>query len=300
MKARYLFLALALAVLPAAARASDTAPATAAKPFVYGSNPAAGAYFEHDGIKLYYEVYGAGQPLLLIHGNGANIWSMKRQIEYFSKHYKVIAMDSRDHGRSGDAPGPLTFEAMTDDLSALLDHLHTGPVLVLGWSDGGIEALLLGMRHPDQVTKIASMAANIFPEGQAPETLALFPKLPKQAPGHVFTRAERVQVLDDDEPQIKPEALGAIQAPTLILASDHDLIDDEHTLLIYHHIPNAQLAIFPAATHMIPYADPARFNATVDRFFQTPFVKTQRIGDLMKTVMQMQADYAADKKAAGQ
>jgi len=299
MTARYLLLALALAVLPAAARGADAAPTTAS-PFVYGSNPAAGAYFEHDGVKLYYEVYGEGPPLLLIHGNGASIWSMKRQIEYFSKHYKVIAMDSRDHGRSGDAAGALTFEAMSDDLAALTDHLHTGPVLVLGWSDGAIEALLLGMRHPDQVTKIAAMAANIVPEGLAPEGLAIFPHVPKPPAGHVFTRAERVAMLDDEEPQIKPEALGAIRAPTLILASDHDLIADEHTLLIYHHIPNAQLAIFPGATHMIPYADPARFNATVDRFFQTPFVKTQRLGDLLKTFAQMQADYAADKKAAGQ
>jgi len=296
MRVRNLVLALALAMAPACATAAETSPHA----FVYGANPAAGAYFEHDGVKLYYEVYGEGPPLLLIHGNGANIWSMKHQIEYFSKHYKVIVMDSRDHGRSGDAPGALTFEAMTDDLSALLDHLHTGPAYILGWSDGGIEALLMGMRHPDQVTKIAAMAANIFPEGQAPETLAFFKPAPKPAPGHVFTRAERVEALDDDEPQIKPEALGAIQAPTLILASDHDLIADEHTILIYHHIPNAELAIFPDATHMIPVDDPDRFNATVEHFFATPFVKKDRIDELMKSIARMKADYARDVAAAGQ
>ena len=275
------------------------APAAAAPPVVYGANPSAGGYFQHDGVKLYYEVYGQGPPLLLIHGNGASIWSMKNQIAYFSRHYRVIAMDSRDHGRSGDADGPLTFEAMTDDLAALLDHLHTGPVLVLGWSDGGIEALLLGLRHPDKVTKIAAMAANLDPQGIAADFLKLQGPPPKTDPGHRPTREERVDALDRDEPHINPDALRAITAPTLVLASDHDAIADEHTLEIYHHLPNAQLVIFPGATHMIPVDDPARFNAAVDRFFRTPFVKTDRVADLIKSADRMKAEYAKAHAAAG-
>ena len=84
-------------------------------------------------------------------------------------------MDSRDQGRSGDSPDRITYEKMTDDLAALLDHLKTGPVNVLGWSDGGIEGLLLGIRHPAKVKKIAAMAANLNPTAEAfsPEVLAL-------------------------------------------------------------------------------------------------------------------------------
>ena len=84
-------------------------------------------------------------------------------------------MDSRDQGKSGDSPDKITYEKMTDDLAALLDHLKTGPVNVLGWSDGGIEALLLGIRHPAKVKKIAAMAANLNPTEEAfyPEVLAL-------------------------------------------------------------------------------------------------------------------------------
>jgi pimeloyl-ACP methyl ester carboxylesterase len=100
----------------------------------YGSNPDAGSTFTHDGIRLYYEVYGSGEPILLVHGNGLSIASFKAQIEYFRKHYKVIAMDSRDQGRSDDSPDKITYEKMTDDLAALLDHLKTEPVYVLGWS----------------------------------------------------------------------------------------------------------------------------------------------------------------------
>ena len=97
-------------------------------PVNYGSNPAAGSTFTHDGIRLYYEVYGSGEPILLVHGGGLSMASFKAQIQYFRRRYKVIAMDSRDQGRSGDSPDKITYEKMTDDLAALLDHLKTEPV----------------------------------------------------------------------------------------------------------------------------------------------------------------------------
>jgi pimeloyl-ACP methyl ester carboxylesterase len=258
---RFWFLAIVL--LAAGAQAATQASA----PPPYGSNPAAGGSFLHDGVKLYFEVYGQGPPLLLIHGNGGSIASMAHQIEHFRRQYRVIAMDSRDHGQSADSPVRLTFEAMADDLAALLDQLHATPACVLGWSDGGIEALLLGLRHPKKVARIAAMAANLRPDGIVPELLAEMNRPRAPTPAHAPTRAERVEALDRDEPHIDPDTLKAISVPTLILASDHDLIAHEHTLEIYRHIPNAQLAIFPDATHMIPIDDPARFNATVDRFF---------------------------------
>jgi pimeloyl-ACP methyl ester carboxylesterase len=264
---------------------------TAAK---YGSNPAAGRTFMHDNVKLYYEVYGSGEPLLLIHGNGGSIGDFKAQIDYFRRHYRVIAMDSRDQGRSGDSADKITYEKMTDDLAALLDHLDTGPVDVLGWSDGGIEALLLGIRHPDKVKKIAAMAANLVPEGAYPEIITTFKSMLDSIPAAEREtpqgkREWKVSQALFDEPHIDASALEAINAPTLVLASDHDVIRDEHTLEIYHHIPNSQLCIFPNATHMVPYDDPALFDATVDRFFRTPFVKKDRVNDMFKSYEALKA-----------
>jgi pimeloyl-ACP methyl ester carboxylesterase len=92
-----------------------------------------------------------------------------------------------------------------------------------------------------------------------------------------------------DEPHIEPRMLEAILAPTLVLASDHDMILDEHTLEIFHHIPNSQLCIFPDATHMTPYDGPKRFNSTVDRFFRATFVPKDRIKDLMKSYEALKA-----------
>ena len=87
----------------------------------YGSNAKAGKYIVTRGIKIYYETYGKGQPLLMIHGNGGSIAHFKYQIPYFEKYYKVIAADSRAQGKSVDKGDSLTYNMMADDLSALLD-----------------------------------------------------------------------------------------------------------------------------------------------------------------------------------
>ena len=270
------------------------APTTAA--VKYGANAAAGHTFTHDGVTLYYEVYGTGEPLLMVHGNGGSISDLRKQIAYFRKRYMVIAMDSRDHGRSGDSAETLTYEKMTDDQAALLDHLKVGPVNVLGWSDGGIEALLLGIRHPARVKKLVAMAANLNPTADAfsPEVLTLIKTMMADIPATARDtpegrRALKVTGMMLVEPNIDAKALEGITAPTLVLAADHDVIRDEHTIDIYHHVPNSQLAIFPNATHMIPYDDPATFNATVERFLRTPFVKRERIKDTMASLEKMKA-----------
>ena len=196
-------------------------------------------------------------------------------------------MDSRDHGRSGDSAEPISYEKMTEDLAALIDHLKTGPVDVVGWSDGGIEALLLGLRHPDKVKKIVSMAANLNPGADAfdPEIAALIrsmmdiPEAAKKTPEG--KRQLKVVGMMMKEPNIPPALLGQVKAPTLVLASDHDLIRLEHILTIYKSLPNAELAIFPNRTHMVPYDDPEMFNKTVGQFLASPFRKIERVPETM-------------------
>jgi pimeloyl-ACP methyl ester carboxylesterase len=289
MRNSILAVALVLALAPMGMAAQKSAVR-------YGSNPSAGKTFVHDGVTLYYEVYGAGEPLLLVHGNGGHIEHLSAQIDHFRKRYKVIAMDSRDHGKSGDSKERLTYEKMTDDLAALIDHLKVGPVYVLGWSDGGIEGLLLGIRHPQKVKKIAAMAANLSPGPGAlhPDTVAMIQQMvAAMPPAEKATAAQKRERKAVEmmlvEPNIPLSALRTIQAPTLVLAGDHDVIADAHTLEIFHNIPNSQLCIFPDATHMIPYDDPARFNAAVERFFATPFRKRDRIKDFLSTLEKMTA-----------
>jgi len=264
----------------------------------YGANPRAAHVFTHDGVRLYYEVYGKGEALLLVHGNGGSIADLSAQIAHFRKRYQVIAMDSRSQGKSGDSVDKLTYEKMTDDLAALLDHLKVGPANVLGWSDGGIEALLLAIRHPAKVKKIVAMAANLNPSQEAiwPDVIELIKSMLAAMPAaeretERGRRELKVTQMLLEEPHIELQALETITAPTLVLAGDHDLIRDEHTLEIYHHIPNSQLAILPNATHMVPFDDPALFNTTVERFFRTRFVKKDRIKDLIPSFEKMRAQF---------
>ena len=263
---------------------------------MHGDNPSAGKTFVHDGVKLYYETYGTGEPLLVIHGNGGHIRDLAAQIEHFRKRYRVIAMDSRDHGNSGDTPGPLSYDKMTGDLAALIDHLKLGPVNVLGWSDGGIEALLLGIQYPAKVKKIAAMAANLNPGPSAlhPDGIALIKEMvaampPAEGATPAQRRERKVVSMMLVEPNIEANELKKITAPTLVLAGDHDVIVDEHTIDIFHHLQNAQLCIFPNATHMIPFDDPARFNASVERLLREPFIRRDRIKDFLKSYEAMQA-----------
>src|SRR5664279_2485564 len=133
----------------------------------YGDNKKTGQYYTLRGIKMYVEVYGQGRPLLMIHGNGGDISSFAQNIPYFSKKYRVIAADSRAQGKTVDPGDSLSFEMMADDFAALLEVLHIDSAYVLGWSDGGINALLLAMRHPEKVIKLASTGANLWPDSTA-------------------------------------------------------------------------------------------------------------------------------------
>lgn len=293
---KFLFAVVLLVVAPAAAAAQSAGtPKAAATPVKYGSNPAAGHSFTHDGVRLYYEVYGAGEPLLLVHPNGGSISDMAAQISYFRRRYRVIAMDSRDQGKSGDSNGKLTYEKMSDDLAALLDTLKVGPVNVVGWSDGGIEALLLGVRHPAKVKKIVSMSANLNPTDTAlsPEVLGMIKAAVADAKSRATTPQGRRELETTammlEEPNVDLRELAKIAAPTLILSADHDLILLSHTVDIYNHIPNSQLAIFPNALHTLPFDDPGAFNATVERFLRMPFVRKKSLDDTMKSLERLRA-----------
>src|SRR4051794_25954156 len=134
---------------------------------IYGRNAKAGHYINTRGFKMYYETYGQGEPLLIIHGNGGSINNFLYQIPYFSKEYKVILADSRSQGKSVDNSDSLSYEMITDDLNALLESLHLDSCYVIGWSDGGIEGLMLAIRHPDKVKKLAVTGANLTPDTSA-------------------------------------------------------------------------------------------------------------------------------------
>jgi pimeloyl-ACP methyl ester carboxylesterase len=244
----------------------------------YGNNPAAGRYYNIRGIKMYCEVYGTGKPLLLIHGNGGSIRAFYKNIPYFSKKYMVIAVDSRAQGKSADTRDSLSFEMMADDFAALLDAMHVNSSYVIGWSDGGINALLLAMRHPDKVIRLASTGANLWPDSTAFAPGVWQDELKDYNNGKNKTWATakekndwKIFMLDWLQPNIPLTALKQIKCPSLIIGGDHDLIAIRHTVLIYQNILYAYLWIVPNSPHGTLQAHPDEFNKLVDDFFTQPF-----------------------------
>lgn len=270
----FLFLLLTVATLALAADIkSEGIP--------YGSNPQAGHFASINGIEMYYETYGNGDPLLVIHGNGQSIADMHFQVAHFSKNYKVIVTDSRGHGKSGMGEGKLTYIQMMEDYNALMEHLNIKGANVLGWSDGGIQALLLAIQHPDKVSKMAVMGANLRPDETAvnPWVGELLQPLSDTVDEMIANKdtsddwQHHRQLLDllMTQPDIPLESLQQIKTPVLVMAGDKDIIRSEHTLEIFENLPNAHMAILPGQTHWAPATDPVEFNALVERFFSTPY-----------------------------
>ncbi len=243
----------------------------------YGNNKAVGKYYDVRGIKMYCEIYGEGKPLLLIHGNGGSMNAFSNNITFFSTKYKVIALDSRAQGKTVDAKDSLSFEMMADDEAALLDSLHIDSAYVIGWSDGGINALLLAMRHPEKVIKLVSTGANLWPD-----STALIPSLWKEMKNEFdTTRTDKfnakqkndwkIFLLDWLQPNISLEQLHAIKCPSLIMGGDRDLIRVEHTVAIAQNIPKAYLWIVPNSGHATLIEHKDEFNKKVDEFFSGHF-----------------------------
>lgn len=251
-----------------------------AKPIKYGKNTAAGKYYKIRGIKIYCEIYGSGRPLLMLHGNGGSIKNFEDNIPYFSKEYEVIVPDSRAQGKTKDRSDSISFEMLADDAAALLDTLHIKSAYVIGWSDGGISGLLLAMRHPEKVIKLAVSGANLWPDSTAIQTDAwkkdyktykLFNIRIARTRGQ--RNREKLFMLDWFQPDIPLSALQNVKCPTLVIAGDHDVITVEHTTLIYKNIPQANLWIIPNSGHRTISEHSDEFNKKVDAFFNNPFNK---------------------------
>jgi pimeloyl-ACP methyl ester carboxylesterase len=252
------------------------------KPIVdYGNNPKVGKYIAIRGIRMYYETYGKGEPLLMIHGNGGSISAFKYQIDFFSKHYKVILADSRAQGKSIDNGEVLNYEMMTEDLNALLDSLHIKSANVIGWSDGGINGLLLAIHHPDKVKKLATTGANLIPDASVldPGGVAfVFDSKKQLAAGKQDAATKntlKLITMMELEPHILLTDLQKIKCPVFVIGGDADVIKPSHTVQIFENIPQANLWIVPVCGHGTLHRYKEEFNTKVLSFFQKPFQKAK-------------------------
>lgn len=247
----------------------------------YGNNETVGKYVEINGAKIYYEEYGKGEPLLLIHGNGGNIESMGNQIDYFKTKYKVIIADNRGQGKSELKTDSLTYVQITRDWEGLVNYLKLDSINIVGWSDGGIVGLEMGISGKSKINKIVAMGANLRPDSTAVNSWAVKSilkerkivetKIKEKDINQNWNLQKQLFGLLGDQPNIPIKDLSKIKAKVLIIAGDKDIIRNRHSLEIYENIPKAQLCIIPGETHFIPASNPVLFNEIVNRFLSKPF-----------------------------
>lgn len=247
----------------------------------YGNNPAVGNVMEINGAKIYYEQYGEGEPLLLIHGNGGRIKSSAKQIEYFKRNYRVVIPDTRGHGKSELKTDSLTFRQQANDLEVLVQRLQLDSLHIVGKSDGAVISIMMGINNNVKIKRIVAWAGNLRPDTTAVHAWA--PKSVRKGwesakrminsgnTSPYWNRRYQRYGLLLFQPNISHLELKKITAPVLIIAGDRDIIKNRHSIEIFDNIPKSQLCIIPGATHFAPYRQADRFNRIVDRFISEPF-----------------------------
>lgn len=246
---------------------------SAKKSLIYGDNDSTGKYANVNGIKLYYEEYGAGAPLLLLHGNRQSISAFADQIPELSKHYHVISIDTRGQGKSTEDGKAYSYDLFASDMKALLDCLKLDSVNIVGWSDGGNTGLIMALKYPDKVKRLVTMGANIFID-KSVVVKGVIPAIKKQISAlegdtsYKVKNSARLMAMLLTEPNYKFEDLQKVKCPVLVLAGENDVVKAEHTKAIAAHIPKATLLIAPKETHDFPTKNPTEFNRKVLEFLK--------------------------------
>ncbi len=223
-------------------------------------------------IRLNYIERGAGEPLVLLHGNGESHQYFEKQIEYFSASRRVIAVDTRGHGASPRGTAPFTIEQFALDLNDFLDGLGLGRIDLLGFSDGGNIALTFALAHPERVRKLILNGANLDPSGVKRSTqlpIEIGYRLARRAArrGGAAVRKMELLSLMVCQPHIDAAALRTLEVPTLVLVGTRDLIRREHSELIAGNLPCGEFIAVPGG-HFIAAKNPDAFNAAVEEFLE--------------------------------
>jgi pimeloyl-ACP methyl ester carboxylesterase len=235
-----------------------------------------GHYATINGVRIYYETYGRGSPVLVLHGGLGSIEDMGCQIRPLASTRLVVAPDSRAHGRSSDSDEPLSYRLMADDMVKLLDVLKLGRVDVVGWSDGGIIGLDLAIHHPERVGRLVVIGANYDTDGlkQLPPSGAEIPPRPglyaRTAPDPTRWSVlyRKVITMWRTEPHYSPAELHRIRASTLVMAGEFDVVQLEHTNQLARAVPNAQEAIIQGGTHFLLCQKADVLNSHILKFLQ--------------------------------
>lgn len=259
MKSSFYQLSILLLILISCAEKKTTNPIT--ELVKQNSMSFKSGYSDVNGLKMYYEIYGAGKPLVLVHGGGSTIQtSFEKIIPLLSKNRQVIALEIQAHGRTSDRNADLSFEQDADDIATLLKNLHISQADFFGFSNGGTTVLQLAIRHPQLINKMI-LGSALAKRNGVPEwfwnfmdqaKLENMPEQLKLGYKKVAADSNGLQVMHDRDAKrmqnfkdIPDAQIKAIKSPTLIINGDKDVITPEHALELHRQIEHSDLAIIP-------------------------------------------------------
>ena len=221
-------------------------------------------YMNINGLKMYYEKKGNGEPLLFIHGGGMCTAAYIHEIDILSKNFKVIAADNQAQGRTNDIDREISYKNMASDQIALLDSLGIDKAIVFGHSDGGVVGLYMTIDNPKRIKKLIVSGTNYSADGILDEYTNLlkhatpelyqndfFNQLSPDGAEHWPIVMHKLKTMWLNEPRITGQELKSIECPTLIIVGDHDMIKINHTVELFKNINNSSLLVVPDATHSV-------------------------------------------------
>ena len=246
-----------------------------------------GKYAEVNGLKMYYEIHGAGKPLVLLHGAFGTAEGWATVLPMLAKTHQVIVVELQGHGHTGDVDRPLSFEQMAEDTAALLQTLNISQTDVFGYSMGGGVALAFAIRHPELVSKLAIIGATVgaAKDTYEPEVYKQFKSLTPETfnfppvkdlytrvapdPSKWSVLVSKIVNMGDNFKGFDEKDMKGIKAETLIMMGDHDAVRPEHGVEMFRLIPNAHLAIMPG-DHFLLLMSPEKVLAALTPFLATP------------------------------
>jgi len=244
-------------------------------------------YVQLGDVRSWYERYGSGEALVLLHPGGAGVdaRALGSNVGALAERFRVYTPERRGHGRTPDVEGPISFDAMAQDTVAFIESVVGEPAHLVGTSDGAIVGLLAALRRPDLVRRLVFVAGVfhrdgwepqvIDPDNEPPEFLRrLYGELSPDGIDHYPAMVAKLAKMHQNEPTLTAPDLRALQSRTLVMVGDDDEVTLEHAIDMYRAIPDAELAVVPGTSHGLLVEKPALCNQLILDFLTTDPVPT--------------------------
>jgi pimeloyl-ACP methyl ester carboxylesterase len=241
-------------------------------------------YVEVNGVSMWYDERGDGDPLVLLHGGFTDSRDFTGNLDTLASRFRLLLPERRGHGHTADVAGPITLDVMAQDTIAFLDKLVGGPVRLVGYSAGAIVALRVAVRRPDLVDRLVLISGAFNRDGMIlrpsadaappPQLVAAYAEVSPDGAEHLPVVIAKIAKSVAEEPGLIVADLGAVACRTLVIAGDDDNVTLEHTLALYRGLRDAELAIVPAASHLLLLEKPELCTRLVSDFLTTDSTPT--------------------------